>query len=187
MKRIGYIRVSTEEQRPDRQIEGLRGLCDELHVERASAAKGKRPIYAAVIDRLRPGDCLVVWDLDRAFRSVVDAVTEAESLRARGIEFRIVNLDVDTRTPHGMFIYTIWGAVGALERQILVARTKEGLAAARSRGQRLGRPPKLSSLQLADARRRLLQPGVTLSALADEFGVAPWTLTRSLRRQSVRH
>ncbi|MGJ8628985.1 MAG: recombinase family protein [Sulfitobacter sp.] len=73
--KIGYLRVSTEEQRPDRQIDGLTPLCDELFVEKCS-------------------DTLVVWDVDRAFRSTVDAIHHAKRLRERGIEFQIVSLGV---------------------------------------------------------------------------------------------
>ena len=89
MKKIAYIRVSTAEQRHDRQVRGLRGLCDELHIETLSACSGKRPVYEKVLKRLKSGDVLVVWDLDRAFRSVVDALTEAEKLRRAASIFRL--------------------------------------------------------------------------------------------------
>ena len=68
MRRLGYLRVSTQEQRPDRQIDGLEAICDELHVECASAVSPKRPVYDAIVAMLEPGDTLVVWDLDRAFQ-----------------------------------------------------------------------------------------------------------------------
>src|SRR5690606_35495299 len=96
MKKIAYLRVSTVEQCHDRQIDGLKDCCDELPVETLSACSPKRPVYDRVVKMLRPGDMLVVWDLDRAFRSVVDALTEAEKLRARGVHFRIANLAIDT-------------------------------------------------------------------------------------------
>jgi DNA invertase Pin-like site-specific DNA recombinase len=83
MRKIAYVRVSTADQRHDRQIEGLAVTCDEVHVETLSACAAKRPVYERVLRRLKPGDMLVVWDLDRAFRSVVDALTEAEKLRQR--------------------------------------------------------------------------------------------------------
>lgn len=184
-KRIGYLRVSTQEQRPDRQIDGLRGQCDEHYVETLSAVSPRRPVYDMVIGKLRPGDTLVVWDLDRAFRSVVDAVTQAERLRQADIEFQIVNLKVDTATASGMLLYTAMSAFAEFERKMLAQRTKEGLAAARRRGVRLGRPPKLDPIQLDAARQRLLCEETTAN-LAREFGVAPWTLTRALRRQEQR-
>jgi DNA invertase Pin-like site-specific DNA recombinase len=183
MVKVGYLRVSTQEQRPDRQVDGLRSRCDCLFVETVSAVRRNRPVYEAVIEDLNPGDTLVVWDLDRAFRSVIDAVTEAERLRAKGIEFEIANLQVDTATPAGMLVYTVMSAFAEFERQTLIQRTKEGLEAARRRGKRLGRPPKLSPDQLADAHKRLSQPGITMTKVAGELGVAPWTLSRALRRK----
>lgn len=182
MKKIGYIRVSTQDQRVDRQILGLQDVCSELHVEQLSAVSRHRPVYEAVLERLKPGDTLVVWDLDRAFRSVVDALQQIDALRARGIEFQIASLMVDTATPAGMLVYTVMSAFAEFERNTLAQRTREGLAAARRRGVRLGRPPKLTVKQLAYARKRLSRPGVTRAAVAQELGVAPWTLTRSLRR-----
>ena len=175
------MRVSTQEQRPARQIDGLKGLCDSLHLETLSAMAPNRPVYEAVVEGLKAGDTLVVWDLDRAFRSVVDALTQAERLRHRGIEFEIVNLQIDTTTPAGMFVYTIMSAFAEFERRMLIQRTKEGLDAARRRGTRLGRPPKLDVSQVQEAARRIAALE-TVSRIAREFGVAPWTLTRALRR-----
>jgi DNA invertase Pin-like site-specific DNA recombinase len=186
MTKIGYLRVSTQEQRPDRQIEGLRNRCDQLYMETLSAVSPRRPIFETVIERLGPGDTLVVWDLDRAFRSVLDAVTQAERLRQKGIEFQIANLEIDTATPAGMLVYTVMSAFAEFERRLLVQRTKEGLAAARRRGIRLGRPPKLDDAQLDQARQRLSAENGTTASIAKEFGVAPWTLTRSLRRQCAK-
>lgn len=182
MKKLGYLRVSTQEQCPDRQIDGLRDLCDRLYLETLSAVSPRRPVYETVIDQLQPGDSLVVWDLDRAFRSVLDAVTQAERLRQKGIDFQIANLQIDTATPAGMLVYTIMSAFAEFERRLLAQRTREGLAAARLRGARLGRPPKLDDAQLDRARSRLISGDATTASLARELGVAPWTLTRCLRR-----
>ena len=182
MRKIGYIRVSTPDQRLDRQVLGLKDVCDELHVERLSAVSRRRPVYDGVLARLQPDDTFVVWDLDRAFRSVVDALQQIEGLRSRGIEFQIASLALDTATPAGMLVYTVMSAFAEFERRTLAQRTREGLAAARQRGVRLGRPPKLDAYQIDYARRRLAVPGTTLAAIARDLGVAPWTLTRSLRR-----
>ncbi|WP_051556258.1 recombinase family protein [Nitratireductor aquibiodomus] len=182
MRTIGYLRVSTAEQRPDRQIDGLRMICDELHIEKLSAVCPRRPVYERVIKSLNQGDMLVVWDLDRAFRSVIDALAEAEKLRKRGIHFRIASLSIDTSTPAGIFVYTMMSALAEFERRTLSQRTKEGLAAAKARGKSLGRPRKLNDAQLFAASQRV-RAGETITAVAGDFDIAPWTLTRAMRRQ----
>ena len=144
LMKLGYLRVSTEEQRPDRQIDGMRPLCDELHIETCSAVANKRPVFDHILNTLKKGDTLVVWDVDRAFRSTVDAINYAEKLRERGIEFRIVSLGVDTSTADGMLVYTVVAALAEHERKRLSERTKQGLEAARRRGKRIGRPRKLT-------------------------------------------
>ncbi|HBR68779.1 MAG TPA: resolvase, partial [Rhodospirillaceae bacterium] len=142
--KIGYLRVSLESQKEDRQEDGLKAICDELYVEKMSGARKDRPVYQEVVSKLQPGDTLVVWDLDRAFRSTVDALLEAEKLRQRGIGFQIVNLNIDTATPSGELIYTVMAAFAQFERSNLIKRTKEGMAAARLRGKHIGRPRKLN-------------------------------------------
>lgn len=185
MKKIAYVRVSTEDQRHDRQIDGLKGICDDLHIETLSACAAKRPVYDRVLMLLQPGDTFVVWDLDRAFRSVVDALTEAEKLRQRGIHFKIASLQVDTSTPAGIFVYTMMSALAEFERRTLAQRTREGLAAARKRGARIGRPPRLTDQQVRQARRRIERERVTVTEVANDLGVPRWTLGRHLRRQVV--
>lgn len=182
-KKIAYLRISTTEQRPDRQIQGLRAVADELHIEVASGATLRRPVYRAVVAGLSAGDVLVVWDLDRAYRSVVDALSEIEKLKAQGIDLHIVNLDIDLSTAAGMFVYTIMGALAEFERRTLSQRTREGLAAARARGAQLGRPRKLSDCQVRRARRCLQRSKMTIKALAQELGVSPWTLSRNIRQR----
>ncbi|WP_127598188.1 recombinase family protein [Nitratireductor alexandrii] len=186
MKRIAYIRVSTAEQRPDRQIDGLKRISDELHIETLSAVARRRPVYETVVARLEPGDTLVVWSLDRAFRSARDALNELHALQGGGVQFHIADLSLDTATPHGKLTFTLMSAVAEFERDVLIQRTKEGIAAARARGKRIGRPPKLSKRQLSEARRLIDLGTSTRAELAEQYGVAEWTLSRSLKRMAER-
>lgn len=181
-KKIGYLRVSTQEQRPDRQIDGLKALCDEIHIEKLSAAARHRPVFDAVIAELAAGDTFLVWDLDRAFRSTLDALQVADELRQRRIHFQIATLNIDTSTEFGELLYTVVAAFARFERRILVRRTNEGLAAAKRRGKRFGRPPKLTPTHLRFARKALNEETATVKELAARFGVVPWTLTRALRK-----
>jgi DNA invertase Pin-like site-specific DNA recombinase len=140
--KIGYLRVSTLDQNHQRQIDNLKSICDELHTETISAIHKKRPVFESIIKKLQAGDTLVVHDLDRAFRSSLDALKQAEQLRKRGVEFQILSLNVDTGTPAGQLVFTVMAAFAQYERQCLSQRTIEGMAAARRRGKHIGRPKK---------------------------------------------
>lgn len=184
MRRIGYLRVSTEEQRPDRQIEGLKALCDELHVETLSAASKHRPVYEEVKNRLAAGDVMVVLDFDRAYRSAAEALAEINALNKRGVRFRIANFGFDTSTAEGYLLLTILSGMSEFERRILSRRTKEGLAAARLRGKVLGRPRKLSASQIDTAQRRLQARESTITAMAREYNVGRKTLSPALKHDA---
>lgn len=155
-----------------------------MYIEIVSGAGKRRPVFEALIASLEVGDTLVVWALDRAFRSAIDAVTQAEMLRARGVEFEIVNLRMDTKTAEGFFAYWMMCGCAEFERRILIKRTREGLAAARRKGVRLGRPPKLSARDLEKARRAVASGSATYASLAREFGMQPWSVSRALKREA---
>lgn len=180
MRKIGYLRVSTEEQRPDRQIDGLTAICDELHIETLSAVSKTRPVYEKVMRRLKTNDIFVVWDLDRAYRSARDALNAFSALQKRGVRFQVINLPVDVNTDYGYYFFTVMSAQCELERRMLSRRTKEGLAAARARGKVLGRPRKLNDRQIEEARKRLRTTKTTITALAKEMKVGRGTLSHAL-------
>ena len=180
--KIGYLRVSTEEQKPDRQIDALTPICDELHIERLSAVAKSRPVYEGVIQKLQSGDIFVIWDLDRAYRSAKDALIELDLLRERGIEIQIASLNVDTATPHGKLLYTFISGLAEFERNLLSERTKQGLEAARKRGVRLGSKPKMTNRQIRNAKKKLDQGNIKLKDVAKQYKVHPWTLKRSIKR-----
>ena len=182
MARIGYLRVSKEEQRPDRQIDGLDSLCDKLYIEKVSAVAKKRPIFNQIIKDLKKGDTLIVWDLDRAFRNTIDALTIAEDLRKRGVEFEIISLAVDTTTADGKLVYTVLAAFAEHERSRLSERTKEGLRAAVKRGSKLGRKPTLSNRQVLSAKQKLESKQMSLNEVAALYGVNVSTISRSIKR-----
>jgi len=183
MRKIAYIRVSTPEQNHDRQIHGLRGLCDELHIETISAVSKSRPVYEKVMRRLRSGDVFVIWDLDRAYRSTRDALDQLDRLRSRNILIQIANLGLDTSTPYGVLIYTIIGALAQFERDLLSQRTKEGMEAARRKGKQIGRPRKLSDETLLRINGHIRAREFTHEEVAAQFGVHEWTLRRNLKER----
>lgn len=184
--KIGYLRVSTEEQRPDRQIDALTPICDALHIEKLSATAKVRPVYEKVIASMNFGDIFVIWDLDRAYRSAKDALNELDNLRERGIEIQIASIHIDTSTPHGMLIYTFISGLAEFERRLLSERTKQGLAAARKRGQRLGPPRKMTDAQVRAAKCKIEAKEASVAEIAALNGVHPSTVTRSIRRLDVK-
>lgn len=179
--KIGYLRVSTEEQNENRQIDALLPICDEIHIEKLSATARSRPIFEAVLNKLNHGDSLVVWSLDRAFRSVKDALHHVDLLKEREISFQIISLGVDTATADGRLAFTVVAAVAEHESNRLSERTKQGLAAARKRGKKLGAKRKLSDGQIRRAIKRL-EAGEKVKHVAYDYKVHPWTLTRNINR-----
>jgi DNA invertase Pin-like site-specific DNA recombinase len=142
-RKIGYLRVSTDEQSTARQHDALAGLCDEMRVEQGvSATAAARPVFEALFDELATGDTLVLWDLDRAFRCAEEALRVRRILMKRGVVMKILTLHVDPYTEIGGFVYAVAAATAELERERLIRRTKEGMAAARKRGAKIGRPKK---------------------------------------------
>jgi len=138
---VGYARVSTTDQTLDLQNDALsRAGCDKIFTDTMSGAKAERPGLAQALSFMRSGDVLVVWKLDRLGRSLknlIDVVTELESL---GIGFRSVTESIDTTTSGGKLIFHIFGALAEFERALIRERASAGLAAARARGRKGGRP-----------------------------------------------
>lgn len=184
-KKVAYLRVSTDDQSPDRQIDGLKALSDALHIETLSAVSQSRPVFEGVIAQLKPGDTLVVWDLDRAFRSVIDALFVAENLRERGVHFQIATMSVDTSTEFGELLYTVVAAFAQFERRVLIRRTKEGMAAAKRRGVHIGRPFGLTAEQILHTHMLVTIGAASLQTAADQLGVHKDTILRGFRRYGL--
>lgn len=182
-KRYGYIRTSTDRQSPARQIDGLKEVCDIVLVEEGVSATSKqRPIFENLLVDLKPGDTLVVWDVDRAFRNASEALAKVDQLRARGVEFEAVGWDYDFETPEGVFNFTIRAACAELETGIMSKRIRQGIVAAKKRGVVFGRPRKLSESDIRKIRLTLDDGRGTIKSLAVHYGVAPRTISRALMR-----
>lgn len=180
MTKIGYLRVSTHEQCLDRQIFGLEKLCDELHIETVSAASKSRPVYESVMCKLQAHDTLIVWSLDRAWRSVVDTICTIETLKERNINLKIIDMDIDLSTPTGKLFISIAASMAEFERNIISVRTKQGLEAARQRGVVVERPRKLTDEQIIQAHDEISGKHTTITAKAKEYGVCRDTLSKAL-------
>ena len=149
--KIGYARVSTQDQQLHLQVDALRAAsCVEVVEEKASAAK-ERPQLQALLTRLRDGDTLVVWKLDRLGRSLKDLVELVTGFQARGIQFVSLQDHLDTTTAQGRLMFNLFASLAEFERDLIRERTNAGLAAARARGRQGGRPPGMSKEATAKA------------------------------------
>jgi len=178
---IGYARVSTRDQNLDLQRDALsRAGAERIFEDEASGARDDRPGLADALSHLRGGDCLIVWRLDRLGRTMRSLIGFVENLCEHGIDFRSVTEGIDTTTPAGRFFFHVLAALAQMERELIRERTNAGLAAARARGRKGGRKPKLSPKQIAHARRLLDDRDTTIKEVAASFGVDRATIYRAL-------
>lgn len=176
---IGYARVSTDEQNLDLQHDALRAAgCRQIFEDQGVSGKEqKRAGLDAALAALRPGDVLVVWRLDRLGRSLVHLVSLIDGLAARGIGFRSLNESFDAGSSGGRLIFHLMAALAEFERVLIGERTRAGLAAARARGSRLGRPPRFSEKE-REAALRSVRRGRSVADAAKAHGMHPRTLYR---------
>lgn len=177
MSLIGYARVSTSDQNPDLQTDALKAIgCSRIFVEAASGADNQRSELAAALDYLRTGDTLVVWKLDRLARSISKLISTIERLNDTGCGFRSLTEAIDTTTPTGKLVFHLFGALTEFERSIIRERTMAGLAAAKARGRRGGRPRVLSNQSIGAAKALIKDGSMTIAEIAMQLGVSDATL-----------
>ena len=178
---VGYARVSTTDQNPDLQQDALTAAgCARVFTDTASGALDKRPHLDALLDYLRPGDVLVVWRLDRLGRSVRHLTETVNTLAERGVGFRSLTEGIDTTTPAGKLVFHIFAALAEFEREIIRERTNAGLDAARARGRKGGRRPKMTPGKLDTGRQLYDSKQHTMEQIAEIVGVSRATLYRHL-------
>ena len=182
--KIGYCRVSTDDQNPDLQLTTLkRAGCKRIFTDKASGAHVKRLQLTKCLAALQAGDTLVVWKLDRLGRSLRDLIALLDDLKARDVAFRSLTEAIDTATPTGRAMWQMVGILAELERSLLLERTKAGRAAAQARGVKMGRKPLLSTSQVAHARK-LREQGESPAHVAQLLNVSRRTVERALQKAS---
>lgn len=175
--RIGYARVSTKGQLLDRQLDSLTAAgCRRIFADKKSGKNAERPELKACHAFLAEGDTLVVPSLDRYGRSLQDLVNMVAELRARGIGFQSLHEALDTTTPGGRLIFHVFAALAEFIRELIVAGTHEGLAAARARGKTGGRPTVVNTELIRAARDMLPNPENSVASIARLLGVSVGTL-----------
>jgi len=139
--KVSYLRVSSTDQHLDRQEKLMADLgVDKIFAEKLSGKSINRPELQAMLEFLREGDTLVVESISRLARSTRDLLSIIDSLKSKGVVFISQKEHMDTSTPQGKFMLTVFGALAELERESILQRQKEGIAVAKSKGKHLGRP-----------------------------------------------
>ncbi|OLT40083.1 DNA invertase [Saccharomonospora sp. CUA-673] len=185
---MGYARVSTAEQSLRRQVDALtQAGCIRVFEEKLSGKNADRPELAACLDYLRDGDTLVVLELSRLGRSLADLLSLVSGLRKRGIGFTSLHENLDTTTPGGRLVFHVFAALAEFIRELIADGTREGLAAARAGGVRLGRPPAMSPEQVRHARALLAEPDTTVASIARLLGVSRSTIYKYVPELSPNH
>lgn len=183
-RKIGYARVSGEGQTLYQYHDALkRAGCSKIFSDDATRATAKeRPGLQKARAALRSDDTFVVLAIDRAFRSSLEGLKFLDSLDKDGITFHSIYQQIDTRTPEGRKWFAYQLADAEYELAVISRRTKEKMAAAKARGQHLGRPYKLSNRRIYNAYQLISRKGIDISDVANRYRVAPITLIRAFRR-----
>lgn len=184
---FGYVRVSTADQNTDRQHDALHQYgVDEIYEDKASGMKRDRPELDRLLEKLRRGDTLVVYELKRLGRNARQLLELAERFQKNGIEFVSLTENIDTSTPMGRFVFATWCALAQLERDIISENTKSGLDAARARGRKGGRKP-LDKQKVATALKMYHSKQFLISEITEATGVGKASLYNYLRKEKEDH
>ena len=184
MAKIGYARVSTTGQSLELQKEALvRSDCERIFEETKSGKNRQdRPVLEEMLRYLRDGDVLVITRLDRLARSVHDLTTITNQLQSESVDFVVLEQDIDTTTPTGRLLFTMLGAIGEFERDLINQRTQEGIRLAREKGVKFGPKTKLDDEQLEQLRAEFKATKTnSRQELADKWGISRSSLYRLVK------
>jgi DNA invertase Pin-like site-specific DNA recombinase len=181
-QKIGYARVSTEDQNLDLQLDALRGVgCDEICIDEGISGTVKdREGLELALSMIGKGDTLVVWKLDRLGRSLGFLIELIDKLGKAGAGFQAIQDGIDTNTSGGKLVFHIMGALAEFEHNLISERTTAGMKAAKKRGKNIGRPKVLTREQISHAKRVISSGDETISGMANVLGVNRSTLRRAI-------
>lgn len=183
--KIGYARVSTQDQNLDRQTDHLKASgCNKVYMEKVTGTKKERPELDKMLDELRAGDTILITELTRLSRSTKDLFKLVEQIESKGTNIKSLKESwLDTTTPQGKLMFTIFAGISQFERDLISQRTLEGLASARARGRNGGRPSKDKkdidkALKMYESRLH------SVSEIEKTTGVSKATLYRYIKKQA---
>ena len=183
---FGYARVSTQEQNLDRQIDSLKiSGAEEIIQEKITGTKADRPELNRLLDKLRKGDVILVTGLTRLSRSTKDLFSLVDKIEKKGANIKSLKESwLDTTTPQGKLMFTFMAGISQFERDLISQRTKEGLAAARARGRKGGRKPKLDDNKKKAIYKLYQQKETTVKNLCTMFNISKPTLYKVIEEIS---
>jgi len=182
-KRLGYGRVSTADQNPDSQKDALQKAgVDQIFLDTYTGTKSSRPQLDRMREQLRSGDTIVITRLDRLGRSTKDLLNLVSDLQDLGVNLEVLEQNINTSSPEGKLFFTLVASFAEFEREIMRARTIDGLAAARARGRVGGRKSVMTQSKIEMAKK-LYSEGKYIKDIADVLGVSRPTIYRVLEKQ----
>lgn len=178
-QRFGYLRVSTDQQVLDAQLDALQKAgVDEIFSEKMTGTVAQRPELEKMWAKLRSGDTIVITRLDRLGRSTKDLLNLLSDLDEKNVGLEVIEQSIDTKSPEGRLFFTMVAAFATFEAELLRARTKEGLVSARARGRVGGRPEKLSIEKKKLIANLYDSQDQSVGAIASAFGISRGTVYR---------
>lgn len=181
--KVGYVRVSTEEQNTARQEILMEQLgVEKIFVDKCSGKNANRPKLIEMMNFVREGDTVVVSEISRFARNTKDLLTMIEQLTDRGVQFESQKEKIDTTTPTGQFMLTVFAAVSQLEREYILARQREGIEAKKARGEYKGRQPIEIDKSQFEQEYKLWKSGqITATTAMAHLGLKPNTFYRRVK------
>ena len=181
--KIGYIRVSTQEQNTMRQEALMEALgVDEVYIDRMSGKNTNRPELQKMMEYVRRGDTVIVESISRFARNTRDLLELVEQLTAKGVEFVSRKEAIDTTTPTGKFMLTVFGAVAELEREYILQRQREGIAIAKEQGKYAGRKP-IRTPEFEQVTAKWRSGAITAAEAMRTLHVSKSTFYRRIKQQ----
>ena len=177
---VGYARVSTRDQNLDSQLDKLNEAgVKKTFKEKVSGVDRDRPELQKMLEYVRSGDTLVITKIDRIARSTKHLLEITDLLKEKGVELKILNINLDTSTPTGKLMLTMIGAIAEFERELLLERQKDGIEKAKQQGKYTGRKP--TARAKAEQVKELLDKGYKKTQVAKELGIGLASVYRILK------
>ena len=181
--KVGYVRASMEKQNEARQLKMMEEQkVEKVFIDKRSGKNMDRPEFKSMMAFVRTGDTLIVESISRIARNTRDLLSIIETLQEKGVEFISLKENIDTTTPHGRFMLTVFGALAELERESILERQREGIEIAKSEGKYKGRQKKaINEAHLRSACARWRAGEITATAAMQELGLKPNTFYRRVK------